>query len=123
MTMTLKRVILEMGQGVDSHGKDYTKAAKRAVDDALHHSSLPFLKNLGIDPAKFLEVEVTIGVQKPDAVDAAAVARALPIGKVKVNVVKGGLDVIDPKDGSGPVVAMAAVAVRCDVEAHLVAKT
>jgi uncharacterized protein (TIGR02058 family) len=117
--VALKRVILEMGQGIDSRGQDYTKAAKRAVDDALRHSSLPFLKNLGIDPAKFLEVEVTIGVQRPEAVDAAAVAKALPIGKAKVTVVKGGLDVTDPKDGSGPVIAMAAVAVRCDVEAHL----
>jgi uncharacterized protein (TIGR02058 family) len=117
--MALKRVILEMGQGVDSRGKDYTKAAQRAVDDALHHSSLPFLKNIGIDPALHLEVEVTIGVQKPELVDKALVAKALPIGKVKINVVKGGLDVFDPQDGSGPVIAMAAVAVRCDVEVHL----
>jgi uncharacterized protein (TIGR02058 family) len=114
--MTLKRVILEMGQGVDSHGKDYTKAAIKAVDDALHHSSLPFLKNLGIDPAQYLEVEVTVAVQKPASVDANAVAKKLPIGKVKVNVVKGGLDVLDASDGSGPVIALAAIAVRCDVE-------
>lgn len=117
--MALKRVILEMGQGVDSHGKDYTKAAIRAVNDALRHSSLPFLKNLGIDPAQYLEVEVTIGVQKPDAVNTGEVAASLPIGKVRVNVVKGGLDIFDPDDGSGPIMAMAAIAVRCDVEKHL----
>ncbi|MFK7889389.1 MAG: Lin0512 family protein, partial [Granulosicoccus sp.] len=38
--MTLKRIILEMGAGSDLHGEDYTKAACRAVHDALHHSSL-----------------------------------------------------------------------------------
>jgi uncharacterized protein (TIGR02058 family) len=31
-----------MGMGVDVHGLDYTSAAKRAVFDALHHSSLGF---------------------------------------------------------------------------------
>ncbi len=36
----LKRVILEMGAGNDLHGGDYTKAALRAVQDALHHSAL-----------------------------------------------------------------------------------
>ncbi|MDP7642186.1 MAG: Lin0512 family protein, partial [Alphaproteobacteria bacterium] len=38
--MTKRRVILEMGAGNDLHGGNYTKAALRAIDDALHHSSL-----------------------------------------------------------------------------------
>ena len=33
--MALKRVILELGTGNDLHGGDYTKAALRAVQDAL----------------------------------------------------------------------------------------
>ena len=33
--MPLKRIILEMGAGNDLHGGDYTKAALRAVQDAL----------------------------------------------------------------------------------------
>jgi uncharacterized protein (TIGR02058 family) len=36
----MKRIILEMGTGNDLYGEDYTKAACRAVNDALHHSSL-----------------------------------------------------------------------------------
>ena len=32
----MKRIILEMGTGNDLYGEDYTKAACRAVDDALH---------------------------------------------------------------------------------------
>ena len=41
-----KRIILEMGSGNDLHGGDYTKAALRAVQDALHHSSLSFIRSL-----------------------------------------------------------------------------
>ena len=33
--MALKRCLLELGSGVDLHGKDSTKAARRAVFDAL----------------------------------------------------------------------------------------
>ena len=46
--MTKKRVILEMGAGNDLHGGNYTKAACRAVDDALHHSSLTMIRTLGV---------------------------------------------------------------------------
>ncbi len=38
--MAEKRLILEMGTGNDLYGEDYTKAAIRAVQDCLHHSSL-----------------------------------------------------------------------------------
>lgn len=116
--MALKRIILEMGHGNDMHGGDYTKAALRAVQDALHHSSLPFHRSLGFD-VNDLDVEVTIGVQQPERVDAQAVAKSLPIGKIRVKVVKGGLDVIDKETGAGPVIATAAIAVRGDLEKHL----
>ena len=67
--MTAKRVILEMGSGNDLHGGDYTKAAIRAVHDALHHSSLSFIRTLGLD-SRAMQVEVTVGVQRPEGVDA-----------------------------------------------------
>ena len=81
--MPLKRVILEMGAGNDLHGSDYTKASIRAVEDALHHSSLSMLRTLGIDK-KDVVVNVTIGVQKPEQVDIEAV-RAIPIENVQLN--------------------------------------
>ena len=46
--MTMKRAILEMGMGNDLHGEDYTKAAERAIKDALHHSSLSFIRTLTV---------------------------------------------------------------------------
>jgi uncharacterized protein (TIGR02058 family) len=112
--MKPKRVILEMGTGNDLHGGDYTKAAIRAVQDAIHHSSLSIIRSLGLDSRKML-VEVTIGVQRPDQVDTAAVKATLPHGQVSVSVVKGGLDVPDDTSGDIAVIASAAVAVRLDL--------
>ena len=112
--MAAKRVILEMGTGNDLHGGDYTKAAIRAVHDAIHHSSLTLIRTLGLDSRK-MQVEVTIGVQYPEKVDAAVVKSTLPHGEVSVRVVKGGLDVPDEESGDIAVIASAAVAVRLDL--------
>ena len=110
----LKRIILEMGTGNDLHGSDYTKAALRAVQDALHHSSLSVVRTLGVDPNS-LKVEVTIGVQQPGKVDAAAVKASLPRGTVTVKVVKGGLDVPAEGGHDAIVIASAAIAARLDL--------
>jgi uncharacterized protein (TIGR02058 family) len=112
--MAAKRVILEMGSGNDLHGGDYTKAAVRAVQDAIHHSSLPLIRTLGVDP-RMMQVEVTVGVQQPHKVDPETVKAALPHGAVAVKVVKGGLDIADEEAGDVAVIASAAVAVRLDL--------
>ena len=112
--MSLKRVITEFGTGNDLHGGDYTKAAVRAVQDAIHHSSLSLIRSLGID-SRTMQVEVTIGVQRPDKVDAAVVKTALPHGEVAVRAFKGGLDVPDDTSGDVAVIATAAVTVRLDL--------
>jgi uncharacterized protein (TIGR02058 family) len=112
--MAAKRVILEMGTGNDLHGGDYTKAAVRAVADALHHSSLTLIRTLKLD-SRQMQVEVTIGVQQPAKVDPATVKTALPHGEVTVRVVKGGLDVPDPETGDIAVIASAAIAVRMEL--------
>jgi len=108
------RIILALGSGNDLHGSDYTKAAIRAVQDALHHSSLSFIRTLGLDK-KTIDVEVTIGVQRPDRVDLEKVKASLPVGNITAKAVKGGLDVADA-DGNDPaVIASAAIAVRVDL--------
>ena len=111
--MTLRRVITEFGSGNDLHGGDYTKAAVRAVEDAIHHSSLALIGTLALD-AGAMQVEVTIGVARPERVDAERVKAALPHGRVSVRVVKGGLDVPGERAGDVAVIASAAVAVRID---------
>jgi uncharacterized protein (TIGR02058 family) len=56
-----------------------TSAAKRAVFDAIHHSSLGFPKLVG-KTADDMRVDVTIGVPKPEAVDKQALLETLPHG-------------------------------------------
>lgn len=112
--MTAKRLILEMGAGNDLHGGDYTKAALRAVQDALHHSSLTFIRGLEVNPAE-LQVKVTVGTNKPEAVDTEAVKKSLPVGQVTVVSIKGGLDVPDPDGDDIAVIASAAIEVLLDL--------
>lgn len=112
--MDLKRVILEMGAGNDLHGGDYTKAAIRAVQDAIHHSSLTMIRTLGVE-RNAVQVDVTIGVQKPAKVDLEKVKATLPVGTVTVKAVKGGLDVPDDEAGDIAVIASAAVEVHLDL--------
>jgi uncharacterized protein (TIGR02058 family) len=112
--VSMKRVITEFGTGNDLHGSDYTKAAVRAVEDAIHHSSLSLIRSLGID-SRTMQVAVTIGVQQPNRVSAETVKAALPHGQVSVTVVKGGLDVPDEAAGDVAIIASAAVTVRLDL--------
>ena len=103
--MTTARAILEMGMGNDLHGKDYTKALTvRAVKDAMHHSSLHFLKSLDIVKEQVI-VNVKIGVQKPGAVDINEIKSLIPIGIVQIYVEEGGLDVVDDEAGDTLVIA------------------
>ncbi|WP_171136647.1 MULTISPECIES: Lin0512 family protein [unclassified Ruegeria] len=106
--MSEQRIILEMGTGNDLYGQDYTKAARRAVQDALHHSSITLFSKLGIDHSE-MRVCVTIGVQNPDLVDCAQVAADLPRGRAEVTAVLGGLDVADEATGAKHVIATAAI--------------
>lgn len=104
------RGMLEMGMGTDLHGGDYTKAACRAVREALQRSSLNFVKALSLDTAS-LPIRVTIGVAHPQAVDAEAVAACFPMGQVEVSVVAGGLDIPGAVTDDFAVVASAAIEV------------
>ena len=113
--MPKTRVILELGSGNDLHGSDYTKAALRAVQDALHHSSLSFVRTLDVDKTR-IDVDVTIGVQRPAQVDLDTIKKSLPLGNVTVKAVKGGLDVADPEADDHAVIASAAIAVRIETK-------
>jgi uncharacterized protein (TIGR02058 family) len=113
---TEKRIILETGSGNDLYGEDYTKAACRAVQDALHHSSIVLFRTLDIDH-RAMRVQVTIGVQEPDKVDTAVVAAELPRGYAQVTAVRGGLNVHDPELGTTHVVATAAVEAYVPIDA------
>jgi hypothetical protein len=75
--MTMKRMIVEIGMGTDLTGADYTKAAVRALKDALWHNSLTIANAAGQGPNNMF-VHVLIGVPKPEAVEPAPAPTPAP---------------------------------------------
>src|SRR5579864_3604609 len=112
--MAWKRMVLEIGMGTDIRGADYTKAAVRALRDALWHNSLSVAAALGL-PADAMQVEVTIGVPRPERVDKAAVLAVLPHGTGTITVVEGGLEITNDEGTNTTILANAAAVVRLDV--------
>src|SRR5262245_64549529 len=112
--MAWKRVVVEMGMGTDIRGGDYTKAAVRALRDALWHNSLSVTRALGMD-VDSMRVEVIIGVPQPEAVDRAQVLAILPHGTGEVKVVHGGLEILSDNGVDKTIIANAAAVVRPDL--------
>src|SRR5437763_14929034 len=100
-------LVLEFGMGVDVHGQDCTKAARRAVSDAIRHSSLPLLGHIR-ERGDTMLVQVTVAVPDPDSVDLDAVKAGLPHGEVSVQAGNGGMGVPD----RGALIACATVSVH-----------
>lgn len=96
-----------MGMGVDVHGGDATKAARRAVSDAIRHSSIGFFCLVG-KTAQDMFVDVTVAISNPESVDMAAVAKELPYGTVTVTAIKGGLEIPSDRGGDSIIIANAA---------------
>ena len=112
--MAMKRVMVEIGMGTDIRGPDYTKAAVRALRDALWHHSLNVAGALG-KPTDSMVVEILIGVPKPERVDKAAVLAVLPHGTGTVKVVEGGLEIMNDAGTGSTVMANCAAIVHLDV--------
>ena len=112
--MTRKRVVVEIGMGTDIRGPDYTKAAVRALRDALWHNSLSVANAIG-KPTDSMVVEILIGVPKPDQVNKEEVLALLPHGTGTVNVVEGGLEIPNEAGTGSTLIAHAAAIVRLDV--------
>ena len=104
--MSEKAYVLEFGMGIDLHGGDSTKAACRAVFDAIRHSSLPLLSEIRERGGEML-VDVAVGVPDPASVDVEVVKKELPHGVVTVRAVSGGLQV----EGRDTIIACAAITV------------
>ena len=111
-----KRYLVEMGSGVDMHGGDSTKAACRALRDAVSHCSMVGLREIAgvTDYHKQVSLEIFIAVPAPESVDEAQVRAALPplYEQVEIHIEAGGQSV----PGSDPIiVANAAVIIRVEV--------
>lgn len=109
-----KRVLTEFGMGTSLRRRDYTGAAKRAVQDALWHNSINMAEVFGFEK-EAMQILLEVGVQEPDAVDASVLSDVFPYGNVSVSVVEGGLNIPRP-DGEPTIIANVAISVAFEME-------
>ena len=124
--MDYRRYLVEVGIGIDLHGGDETKAAQRAVKDAISHSSMVGLSQLFkvgsfAELAENLMVDVTIATPNPEKVDGDVVLNILPEGKRRITLVEGGMafpvtSTADAAKTHGIVMANAVIVVLVDAE-------
>jgi len=112
--MPKKRMVLEIGMGTDIRGTDPTKAACRALRDALWHNTLSIATALG-QPLEAMKVDVHIGVPHPEQVDKAEVLAVLPYGSGTVTVVEGGLKIPNDTGTDATLIANACAIVSLDL--------
>ena len=112
--MALKRMVVEFGMGTDLGGADYTKAAVRAVKDALWHNSLTVADAFGVQ-RDAMQIEVLIGAGDPDQIDKQTVAQTFPYGKVTVKATQGGMDILKDDGSDRTILVNAGVIVSLDL--------
>lgn len=121
--MNKKRFIIEMGTGVEQHGQDVTRAATKAVKDAVTRVSLVgLLEMVTLKDLNDMLVEVLIACTRPEEVNTGEVFQALPFSQKEIKVVEGGMvvhgyELRELEDASDEIIiANAAVTVSLDVE-------
>ncbi|MBG1265079.1 hypothetical protein F8S12_00880 [Nostoc sp. WHI] len=92
IAMTRKRLIIEMGMGIDQHGQEPTVAASRAVRNAIAHNALPGVWEVaGLTDPNAMIVEVQVAVPYPELVREEEVLAVLPFGRKSLTVESGGM--------------------------------
>ena len=121
--MVRKRLVIEMGMGVDQHGQEPTVAAARAVRNAIAHNALPGVWEVaGLSHPDEMIVEVQVGVPYPEQVREQEVLDVLPFGRKTLKIDFGGMVVRgraipELKDKNDEMlVAVAAVTVLVEVD-------
>ena len=120
--MNLKRYIIELGTGADLHGGDVTKAAQRAIGDAVSRSCLCGLMDIfQFKHPDQMHIRLKVACPYPEQLDRQAVLAAVPFGQVELTVENGGLvtEGLDlPQLGPGDriVVALASLTVLVDFD-------
>ena len=109
-------LILELGTGSALQSGSYTKAAVRAVQDALWHNSVNLVDLFGGKKSD-MRIDVEIACQKPEKIDFNAVCGVFPYGQISAKSVKGGLDIAHPTrlDGPPTIIAHAAIIVSLNL--------
>ncbi|QFS48489.1 hypothetical protein GXM_05983 [Nostoc sphaeroides CCNUC1] len=92
VVMARKRLIIEMGMGIDQHGQEPTVAASRAVRNAIAHNALPGVWEVaGLSHPNEMIIEVQVAVPYPEQVREEEVLAVLPFGRKTLTVEAGGM--------------------------------
>jgi uncharacterized protein (TIGR02058 family) len=88
-----KVMFIQIGMGIDLHGQDVTKAAVRAVQNAIHHNSMPGLRSVLPDnDLNNMKVNVKLAVPADkEKLDLDRVREEIPYGEVTFEVTDGGM--------------------------------
>ena len=118
----MKRFLVEFGTGADLHGGDVTKAAKKAVKDAISHCCLcGITEAVELKDSSKIHVKMKIGVPDPGKLDVEELKAGIPFGSAEIEeVVVGGLSVKGMHvDAMGPgdqiIIANVALTVWLDI--------
>ena len=122
--MGKKRLIIELGMGTEIHGQDMTRAAEKAVRDAMSRVCIGVgLKELfNLTGHNDVILEVLIACPHPEEVDPQKIREILMSNKSDIKIVKGGMLVkghLDPfyDDRSDEIiVANAAITILIDTD-------
>ena len=112
--MAWKRMVMQLGMGTDIRGGDYTKAAVRAVENAIRQNTLVVADAFGV-PREQMRVDIVLGAGQPDEVDKEKVAKVLPYGSGDIQVERGGMDTPRDDGSPGTILVNAAVIVYLDL--------
>lgn len=90
----MKQILfIQLGTGVDVHGQNITKAAVRAVEDAIYTNSMPGIQKF-LPEERIENMKVTIKLAVPldrEKLDKEKVKEVIPYGSVQVEVTEGGM--------------------------------
>lgn len=89
-----KRFIIEIGMGVDLHGMNQTKAAQKAIKNAMSNNTLIGLSEVvNFDPSIHeLSLKIKVATPNPKTINLEELKKAVPTtDNIEFEVVEGGL--------------------------------
>jgi len=92
--LNLQRYVIELGCGTDLHGQDVTKAAVKAVRDAISRSCLcGIVEIFKLQDLNDMVVKVNVAAPYPELVRTEEVLNQIPFGNKEIELSKGGMKV------------------------------
>ncbi|AWB10831.1 hypothetical protein TDSAC_1492 [Thermodesulfobium acidiphilum] len=90
-----KRLLIEMGMGVDQHGQSPTKAAIKAIKNAIQNVYITGLIEIfNIKNLNEIEIVAELAAPRPEEVNIEEVKKAFPIqGNIEIIVKEGGMSI------------------------------